>query len=49
MLFLEISDVSSLKEFISVPEIKWHSPVHRLDNEIDMCDVNGEICQGLEN
>jgi hypothetical protein len=44
MLIFEVSDVSSLKEFVNIPEIEWHRPINRLDNEIQMRDINGEVC-----
>jgi hypothetical protein len=36
MFLFEIRNVTALNKLVNIPEVKWHSPVHRLDKDIEM-------------
>jgi hypothetical protein len=48
MILFEIGNVRILKEFVSIPEMEWQRPVHRLDNSIKMRDIQGNVCHRLK-
>jgi hypothetical protein len=39
MIIFEFGNVRTFKEFVGIPKIKWHSLVHRVDKDIQMCDI----------
>mgnify|MGYP003128558520 FL=1 len=48
MSVLQFRNIARFKKFVEIPEMERQSQVQRLDNDIEMCDVKGDIRQRLD-